>query len=231
MKVIKKIKQWVIWITALFFGSTLLVTLIYRFVPVPVTPLMIIKTIEQISEKEPWQFKKHWVPLSEISPKFPLAVIAAEDQLFLEHNGFDFKAIEKAIEYNQKKKGKKIKGASTISQQTAKNVFLWSGRSWVRKGLEVYFTFLIETLWSKERIMEVYLNSIEMGRGIYGAEAAANYHHQRSAKNLSVSQCAAIAAVLPNPVKWNPTHPTAYISKKQLWILKQMGWLDDKIDF
>jgi monofunctional biosynthetic peptidoglycan transglycosylase len=232
MKNLKKnIKKWLIKVTFFFLGSTLFFVILYRFVPVPITPLMLIKTFEQMGEEQDWQFKKDWVPLEKISPNFPLAVVAAEDQLFLEHNGFDLKAIEKAMEYNEKKKGKKMKGASTISQQTAKNAFLWPGRSWIRKGLEVYFTFLIEIFWSKERIMEVYLNIIEMGRGIYGAEAAAQFYYNKPAEKLNGSQCAAIAAVLPNPVKWNPVKPTSYTTKKQRWILKQMGWLDEKIVF
>jgi monofunctional biosynthetic peptidoglycan transglycosylase len=232
MKNLKKnIKKWLIRVTFFFLGSTLFFVILYRFVPVPITPLMLIKTFEQMGEEQDWQFKKDWVPLEKISPNFPLAVVAAEDQLFLEHNGFDLKAIEKAMEYNEKKKGKKMKGASTISQQTAKNAFLWPGRSWIRKGLEVYFTFLIEIFWSKERIMEVYLNIIEMGRGIYGAEAAAQFYYNKPAEKLNGSQCAAIAAVLPNPVKWNPVKPTSYTTKKQRWILKQMGWLDEKIVF
>jgi monofunctional biosynthetic peptidoglycan transglycosylase len=232
MKNLKKnLKKWLIRLMLFFFGSTLFFVIFYRFIPIPITPLMVIKTIEQMGEEQDWHFKKDWVPLEKINNNFPLAVVAAEDQLFLEHNGFDLKAIEKAMEYNEKKKGKKIKGASTISQQTAKNAFLWPGRSWIRKGLEVYFTFLIEIFWSKERIMEVYLNIIEMGRGVYGAEAAAQYYYNKPADKLSASQCAAIAAVLPNPVKWSPVKPTPYISKKQRWILKQMGWLDEKIVF
>ena len=160
----------------------------------------------------------------------PLAVLCSEDQLFMEHNGFDMKAIEKALEYNDKKKGKKLRGGSTISQQTAKNVFLWQGRSWLRKGLEAYFTLLIEVMWSKERIMEVYLNVIEMGDGIYGTEAAAQEYFQKSAAKLTASQAALIAAVLPNPRKWSPANPTGYIKKKQQWILRQMGYHGGSID-
>ncbi|TNF23934.1 MAG: monofunctional biosynthetic peptidoglycan transglycosylase, partial [Bacteroidetes bacterium] len=156
-------------ILGLFLFSILMV-IVYRFVPVPVTILQLSRCVEQFQDEKPIRLKKDWEPLENISNKLQLAVVCAEDQKFLNHNGFDIEAIEKAVERN--KKGKRIRGASTISQQTAKNVFLWPGRTWVRKGFEVYFTALIELFWSKERIMEVYLNVIEMGDGIYGAEAA-----------------------------------------------------------
>jgi monofunctional biosynthetic peptidoglycan transglycosylase len=169
-----------------------------------------------------------WKPLSDISPNLPLAVVTAEDQKFEEHFGFDLEAIEKAVKYNKKNKGKKVKGASTISQQTAKNVFLWQGRSWLRKGLEVYFTFLIEILWSKERIMEVYLNVIEMGPGIYGAEAAAEYYFEKTAARLSKGESALIAAILPNPIRWSARQPTPYIIRKKNWILRNMRRIELK---
>jgi monofunctional biosynthetic peptidoglycan transglycosylase len=170
---------------------------------------------------------KKWKDLDEISPALPTAVVASEDQLFLEHWGFDFKSIEKAYENNQKKKRKTVRGASTISQQVAKNVFLWPGRSWVRKGLEVYFTVLIEILWDKKRIIEVYLNVIETGDGIYGAEAAARKYFKRSANKLSRNQCALIAAILPNPLKYSATKPSAYIKKRQQWILRNMDYIGE----
>ncbi len=166
--------------------------------------------------------------LEDISPNLPLAVVTAEDQKFEEHFGFDLDAIEKAVKYNEKHKGKKVKGASTISQQTAKNVFLWPGRSWLRKGLEVYFTFLIEILWSKERIMEMYLNVIEMGPGVYGAEAAAHYYFDKPAAKLTKSESATIAAILPNPIRWSASKPTRYIIKKRNWILRHMGKIELK---
>jgi len=168
-------------------------------------------------------WKHDWVPIEEISPNLQLAVIASEDQNFLKHNGFDFQAIEKAIEHN--KKGKRKRGASTISQQTAKNVFLWEGRSWVRKGFEVYFTFLIELLWSKERIMEVYLNSIEMGNGIYGAEAASQYWYKKSAKKLTQREAAGIAAILPSPRRFKANNSSSYIERRKNHIVRQMGYL------
>lgn len=167
------------------------------------------------------KLKKDWVSMDDISPNLQLAVVCSEDQNFIKHNGFDLKAIDKALKYNETHK--RTRGASTISQQTAKNLFLWPGRSWIRKGFEVYFTFLIEIFWSKERIMEVYLNIIEMGDGIYGAEAAANAYFKKSAKNLSKPECAAIAAVLPNPRRFNAGKPSAYVKGRQSWILRQMA--------
>jgi monofunctional biosynthetic peptidoglycan transglycosylase len=165
---------------------------------------------------------KTWKNIEDISPNMIAAAIASEDNNFLGHSGFDFIAIEDAItEYKQGKR-KRQRGASTISQQTAKNVFLWQGRSWLRKGLEVYFTFLIENLWTKERIMEVYLNVIEMGDGIYGTEAAAQTYFHTSAKNLSKWQSALITACYPNPRKRNPAKPSTYINKRANQILALM---------
>ena len=163
-----------------------------------------------------------WVPIEEISPYLQLAVICAEDQTFLSHSGFDREAIEKALENNEK--GKKLRGGSTISQQTAKNAFLWPGRTWFRKGMEAYFTLLIETLWSKERILEVYLNSIEMGPGVFGAEAASQYWFKKSAKNLRTENAAAIAAILPSPQRYkaNPSGP--YVARRTQWIVRQMRY-------
>lgn len=160
----------------------------------------------------------------------PLAVITSEDQKFEEHFGFDLEAIEKARKYNDRHKGKKVKGASTISQQTAKNVFLWPQRSYIRKGFEVYFTFLIELLWSKERIMEVYLNVIEMGDGVYGAEAAAQQYFGKSASDLTDGEAALIAACLPNPIRWSPARPSRYIQRKKQWIVRHMRMVE-KPDF
>ena len=155
----------------------------------------------------------------------PIAVIASEDANFMSHHGFDYKAIVNAAERNRKHPEKRKLGASTISQQTAKNVFLWPGRSWTRKGLEAYFTVLIELFWSKERIMEVYLNSIEMGDGIYGVDAVAEAHFLTDAKNLSRAQCALIAATLPNPRKFSSKNPSAYILKRQSRILHEMKFV------
>lgn len=206
-------------VALIFFTASILSVILFRFVPVPVTPLMIIRLGQQMLDQKPLRLYKDWVPYEEISSTLPLAVMTSEDQRFKEHWGFDFAAIEKAIELNQKSKKKKW-GASTISQQTAKNVFLWPGRSWIRKGFEVYFTTLIEIFWSKKHIMEVYLNVIEMGDGIYGAEAASQYYFKKPAKKLSLSQSALIAAVLPNPRRWTPARPTPYIRAKQNWIIR-----------
>jgi monofunctional biosynthetic peptidoglycan transglycosylase len=174
--------------------------------------------------------KKEWIGLDKMSANLPLAVVASEDNLYMEHSGFDFKSIEKAKEYNAKKQGKKVRGASTISQQTAKNVFLWPQRSWLRKGLEVYFTVLIEFVWGKKRILEVYLNVIETGKGIYGAEAASQSYFGKSASGISRGEAALIAAVLPNPLKWNPASPTPYIRGRQQWILWNMNNIG-KLDY
>mgnify|MGYP000406337066 CR=1 FL=1 len=198
------------WIVVAFFASTILVVVAYRFFPVYVTPLMFIRLGEQMVSDE-YEVRLHhtWVPLDEMSKYMPVAVIASEDQRFLMHHGFDFNAIQSAVRRNRQG-GKRKLGASTISQQTAKNVFLWPGRSWTRKGFEVYFTALIELMWSKQRIMEVYLNSIEMGNGIYGADAVAEYHFSKRASDLSRSECALIAATLPNPRKFDSSAPSAY---------------------
>ncbi len=211
------------WVVVAFFGSTILVTVMYRFVPVYFTPLMFIRCFQQAGEGKSIKMRHHWVPMREISPHMPVAVMASEDQRFLLHHGFDYQAIEKAAMHNLK--GKKTHGASTISQQTAKNVFLWPGRSWVRKGFEAYFTVLIELMWSKQRIMEVYLNSIEMGDGIYGVDAVAADNFATSASDLSRSQCALIAATLPNPLKFSSSAPSAYMLKRRSQIEEQMRFI------
>lgn len=203
-----------------FFAISIGLVIIFKWVPIPATPLMFIRTVQQISNGEDVVWKHDWEPIENISKNLQLAVICSEDQNFLNHHGFDMKAIEKAIEYN--KKGKKTRGASTISQQTAKNVFLWPHRSWLRKGLEAYFTFLIELIWSKERIMEVYLNSVEMGNGIYGAEAAAQYWFNRPAANLRLQEATAIAAILPSPLRYRARPATNYIQRRKNWITRQI---------
>jgi len=202
-----------------FIVITVLWVVAYKFVPVPYTPLMAIRSY---NGDENYETKHQWESIDDISSYLQLAVICSEDQNFINHNGFDYDAIEKAYEKN--KAGKRLRGASTISQQTAKNVFLWPDRSWLRKGMEVYFTFLIETMWSKERIMEVYLNSIEMGDGVFGAEAAAQYWFNKNAKNLSQYEAAAIAAILPNPRNYRASPASAYIEKRKTWIVKQMRY-------
>ncbi len=217
-------------LTLWFVGLSLVLTILYSFLPIPFTPLMFIRTFEQMGDSERavcW--KRDWVSLDEISPHLQLAVVCGEDQDFLEHEGFDFAAIEKAYKYNKTHKRKR--GASTISQQTAKNAFLWPSRSWFRKGLEVYFTFLTELIWSKERIMTIYLNCIEFGDGIYGAEAAAQYFFQKPAKDLNRQEAALLAAVLPNPIIFSAAKPTSKTTERRDWIVRQMRMWGGKIDF
>ncbi|MEG0462332.1 MAG: monofunctional biosynthetic peptidoglycan transglycosylase [Bacteroides sp.] len=215
-KIIRIIRNLVLF----FFISSILAVLIYRFLPVYVTPLMVIRSVQQVVSGEMPTCKHTWVSFDKISPNLPMAVIASEDNRFAEHNGFDMIEIKKAMKENEKRKRKR--GASTISQQTAKNVFLWPQSSWVRKGFEVYFTFLIELCWSKERIMTVYLNSIEMGKGIYGAEATAKYKFDTTAAKLTKGECALIAATLPNPIRFDSAHPSQYIKRRQSQILRLM---------
>jgi monofunctional glycosyltransferase len=206
-----------------FFAISLFLVVLFKFVPVPFTPLMVIRSIEQKMDGKPMILSHDWVPLEEISPNLQKAVIASEDQHFLTHHGFDFNALEKAYENNQK--GKKIKGGSTISQQTAKNVFLWPGRSYIRKAFEAYFTVLIELIWGKERIMEVYLNSIEMGDGVYGAQEASRVWYRKDAANLTRREAAGIAAILPNPRKFKATNSSSYINRRKNAIERQMRYI------
>ena len=222
----KKTRAIIRWTVVAFLGSTILAVVALRFLPVYFTPLMFIRCYEQIAEGKSLKMKHHWVPLNKISPSLPMAVMASEDAKFMRHHGFDYQAIEHAAERNRKHPEKRKLGASTISQQTAKNVFLWPGRSWVRKGFEVYFTALIELMWPKERIMEVYLNSIEMGDGIYGADAVAEEHFGTDALSLTKLQCALIAATLPNPRKFSSKNPSAYMRKRQARIMREMKYVD-----
>ena len=212
------------WFLIVFFGSSILAVVAFRFIPVSVTPLMVIRSINPVgsdSQKERERHWKHdWVSYDDISPWMSKAVVASEDGNFYKHHGFDFKQIEKAVE--EHKHGKRQRGASTISQQTAKNVFLWPGHSWVRKGLEAYFTVLIEAIWPKERILEVYLNSIEMGAGIYGVEAAAEYYFKKPASGLTKRECALIAVSLPSPLKRDPANPSAYLNRRARQIMRYM---------
>ena len=208
----------------LFFGSTILFVLLLRWCPVYITPLMLIRCVQQVGRGEEIRLRHHWVPIEEMSPHLPVAVMASEDQRFLEHHGFDFKEIDNALK--ERSEGKRQRGASTISQQTAKNVFLWNGGSWFRKGLEAYFTALIELMWSKERIMEVYLNSIEMGDGIYGAEAVSQLHFGYPATELTKANCALVAATLPNPLKYSSKDPSSYVLRRQTWVLRQMPYTE-----
>lgn len=217
---IKKILRWLKKAMLWFFAISILLVIVFKWVPVPFTPLMAIRAVENKWEGKDAVLSHDWVPLEEISPNLQKAVIASEDGNFLNHYGFDFQAMQKAFKNNQK--GKRIKGGSTISQQTAKNVFLWQGRSYLRKGLEAYFTVLIELIWGKERIMEVYLNSIEMGKGVYGAEEAAKHWYRKSAVNLTKREAAGIAAILPNPLKYKATNSSSYIERRKDKILRNM---------
>ena len=224
MQLLTKVRRIIRWIVLLFFGSTILSVFAYKWLPVYVTPLMVIRCVQQVRRGETIRLRHHWVPMEEMSIYMPVAVMASEDQRFLEHRGFDLVEIENAI--REQVSGRRKRGGSTISQQTAKNVFLWPGRSWVRKGLEVYFTALIELVWGKHRIMEVYLNSIEMGDGIYGAEAVAQWHFGRSASELTRPNCALVAARLPNPIKFSSKEPSPYMLRRQTDIMKQMRHID-----
>ena len=203
-----------------FIGISLFLVVLFKYVPVPFTPLMVIRVIENKWAGKEIFFSHDWEPLENISVNLQKAVIASEDGTFLIHNGFDFLAMQKAYKSNER--GRRIKGGSTISQQTAKNVFLWQGRSYLRKGLEAYFTVLIELIWGKERIMEVYLNSIEMGNGVYGAQAAAEHWYRKDAANLTPLQAAGIAAILPNPRKYSATSSSSYINRRKTKIMRVM---------
>lgn len=172
--------------------------------------------------------KRSYVSMKDISPYAKLAVISSEDQLFPDHDGFDFKNIEKAMKHNQKSKS--LHGASTISQQVAKNVFLWQGRNWVRKGLEVYFTFMIELIWGKKRILEMYLNVSEMGKGVYGIEAASRYYYNKPARTLTRLEAARIAACLPNPKVYTVRPLSAHVASRSVWVVGQMGILQNDPD-
>ena len=204
----------------IFLVTSIGATLYYKWMPVEVTPLMLLRDAGNIIHGEKPRHEHRWVPLDSISRHLPVAVIASEDQNFLKHHGFDIEAITQAID-EQKRTGR-VRGASTISQQTAKNVFLWPSSDWIRKGFEAYFTVLIEVFWSKERIIEVYLNSIEMGEGIYGAEAVAMENFGCHAHELRRGECALIAATLPNPRRFSSRTPSKYMRSRQKWILKQM---------
>lgn len=210
---------WRLWLSFLLLSVGLV--LLFRFVPIPVSSIMIERTISDWFDDEPdAQRRYEWVPLKQMSLYMPLAVIASEDQRFADHHGFDFVQMEKAISAHQR--GKRLRGASTISQQVAKNLFLWSGRSYLRKILEAWFTVLIELMWDKRRIIEVHLNIVEFGRGVYGAGAAAHVYYKRDVGKLSQAQAALLASVLPNPYRFKVDHPSAYVMQRQTWIVSQM---------
>ncbi len=217
------IKKFLKRILLLFFATSIGSVVLLRFIPVYFTPLMGIRCVQQVIDGKKLKLKHKWVSLDEMSSKMPMAVIASEDNRFPDHFGFDVIEINKAIKERERKG--RSRGASTISQQTAKNVFLWPSSSWIRKGFEAYFTVLIEIFWSKERIMEVYLNSIEMGDGIYGVEAVASENFNKSANELTSGECALIAATLPNPLKFSSKHPSNYMLRRKAQILRIMRQL------
>ncbi len=194
-----------------------------RVLPPAYTPIMFLRVYEGLFAAKPVGIDRSWVPYEAISPFFFRAFVGSEDARFMRHNGVDWKAMEDAMRYNRAHRGRKVRGASTISMQTAKNVFLWHGRNYIRKGLEAWFTFLIEQLWGKKRILEVYANIVEMGDGVYGVEAASRRYFGKSASKLTRREAALIAAVLPNPRRWSPAKPTQYINRRVTWIMGRMG--------
>lgn len=207
-----------------FFMAFFAITLFFRFIPLPFSAYIAQQKISHLLRLDfDYDVRYHWVSLDNISPNIQLAVIAAEDQRFPIHWGFDWQAIEKALEHNEK--STRIRGGSTISQQTAKNLYLWHGQSWLRKGLEVPVTITLELLWSKKRILEVYLNIAEFGKGIFGVEAASRFYFKKAAKNLTQSEAALLAAVLPNPIIYKVNAPSALVKRKQAWIMRQMNGL------
>lgn len=215
------LKKWTVRIIGGFFALTIFWVLALKFINPPITFLMIQRGFEWKAEGKGFKIDKDWLDYNDISTNLKKAAIAGEDAHFLTHNGFDTKAIMEAFEKNQD--GKKLRGGSTISQQVAKNVFLWPERSWIRKGLETYFTFLIELFWSKKRILEMYLNVIEMGQGVYGAEAASQYYFKKSAKNLTKKEAALIIAILPNPRKWDARRPSNYVNARANSIVRYLN--------
>jgi monofunctional biosynthetic peptidoglycan transglycosylase len=221
-KIGRKLRRIIIFL----FIAQLVYIVILKWVNPPITVTQLISWIEGHG------LRRDYVNYNEISSPMKLAVIASEDQLFPNHNGFDWKSIEKAMKNNTKKKVVRLRGGSTISQQVAKNVFLWQGRSWIRKGMEAYFTFMIELVWGKQRILEVYLNVAEMGKGIFGVEAAAQRYFKKPAKRLTPNEAAKIAACLPNPKKYKVSPPSPYITKRYPWVLTQMNNLqgDDDVE-
>ncbi len=216
---LRRLTKLLLWLTAL----SVLLVLVLRWVPPPFTALMVERKIESWTSGESIDLERSWRPWKELPDDLKMSVIAAEDQKFAGHWGFDIAAIRAAFEHNER--GGSLRGASTLSQQVAKNLFLWSGRSWLRKGLEVWFTGWIELLWPKQRILEVYLNSVEWGVGIFGAEAAAQHHFGIGAPYLSASQASQLAAVLPNPREWNAGRPGPHVRSRAAWIRKQVRQL------
>jgi monofunctional biosynthetic peptidoglycan transglycosylase len=199
------------------------ITILFRFVAPPVSALMIERRFESLSEGRQYTAHYQWTDLERIAPAMPAAVIAAEDQNFSTHHGFDWDAIQRAIDYDEN--GTRVRGASTLTQQTAKNLFLWPDRNWLRKGFEAYFTVLLESCWGKRRILETYLNIVEFGDGIYGVEAASQRYFHKASSRLTPEDAALLAAVLPNPHRLRANAPSNYVRERQQWILHQMRQL------
>jgi len=220
---LKTIEKFFLKITIGCLLFSLLVVSLFKWVDPPITSFMIRDQLEALRKKEKITLRRAWADLKNISPSMQIAVIAAEDQNFSDHHGFDFEAIEKAVKHNQR--SRRIRGASTISQQVTKNLFLWPGRSLMRKGLEAYFTAVIELLWSKKRILEVYLNTVELGKHTFGVEAASKLYFNTSAKRLTPEQAALLAAILPNPHSFSARNPSPYIMSRKYWVLRQMELL------
>lgn len=219
---LKRILLRVVLVLVVFWGGGIA---LFSVLPVPFSAVMVERQLGAIFSGN-FHYLAHsdWVSMDEMTPWMGLAVIAAEDQKFPDHWGFDVGAIEKALAHNERNENR-IRGASTLSQQTAKNLFLWDGRSWLRKGLEAGLTVGIETVWSKKRILTVYLNIAEFGEGVFGVEAASQRYFHKPASNLTMSEAALLAAVLPNPIKFRADAPSGYIRSRQAWILRQMRQL------
>ncbi len=223
-RLLARLGRGLLWLAAGLAAGSVLLVLLFRWVPVPVTSFMIQDRLSAwVSGEAGYRYGHDWVPWQQISPHAAVAVLAAEDQKFPEHHGFDLDAINKAMQ--EARRGERLRGASTISQQVAKNLFLWPGRSWPRKALEVWFTLWIEALWPKQRILEVYLNSAEFGRGVWGVEAASQRFFGKPATRLTRHEAALLAAVLPNPLRLRVDAPSGYVRGRQAWILAQMGRL------
>ena len=230
---LRRLSRWLAYLALAWVALTWLLVLIMRFVPPVTSAVMIERRISawHHGEKD-FHLHQHWVPWSQVSPWVPLAMVAGEDQRFPFHHGFDFGSIHRAIDAAED--GKRLRGASTISQQTAKNLFLWEGRSFVRKGLEAYFTVLLEATWPKRRILEVYMNIAELGNGIYGVGAASEIYYHEPPARLTPGQAARLAAVLPSPRRFHVDHPSPYVQRRVDWIEQQMrqlggpGYLDGR---
>ncbi len=220
----RRLARWLLLAAAAWFVGSVLLVLLLRFVPPPLSAVMAADWLDaKVSGDHDFVLRHRWTPWQRVSAALPIALVAAEDQRFPLHHGFDFEAIQRAIE--EADDGERLRGASTISQQVAKNLFLWSGRSFVRKGLEAYFTVLLETLWPKRRILEVYLNIAEFGHGIYGAAAASEQFFHTTPERLDARQSALLAAVLPNPARFRVDRPSPYVLRRAAWIQRQANQL------